>query len=252
MTDTSEFHAQISQLPPPDRTAFLFDFDGTLVDIAPTPDSVVVPDTLKASLRALRGRVGGALGVISGRAIDQIDHFLDDLPYAVAGEHGIAVRHAPGAAIERADLPVMPAAWLEEADAVAARVPGVLVERKRAGFVLHFRAVPAKGDALRAMAERWVGSAPGFHIQAAKMAWEIRPAGVDKGHALNAVMASAPFAGRLPVFVGDDVTDDDAIAQARALGGVGFRLPEDFADPTAFRGFLARLAASGEGASWGV
>jgi len=250
MTTAPDFPDKTGQLPPPERAAFLLDFDGTLVDIALTPDSVVVPETLRASLRGLRALCGDALAIISGRAIDQIEHFLGDIPFAIAGEHGIAVRHAPGAEIERAPLPEMPASWLTEADAIAAATPGVLVERKRAGFVLHFRAVPEVAEALRAKAEGWIASVPGFHIQAAKMAWEIRPSGVDKGHALARLMETAPFAGRVPVFVGDDVTDEDAIARALAMGGVGFKLPEDFPDPSAFRAWLGGLATAKGGNTW--
>jgi len=252
MTVSPDFQDQTGQLPPPAKAAFLLDFDGTLVDIAPTPDGVVVPESLLASLRAIRTLCGDALAIISGRAVDQIEHFLGDVPFAIAGEHGIAIRHAPGAEVERAPLPEMPPSWLQEADAIAAATPGVLVERKRAGFVLHFRAVPHLADELRARAEGWIASMPGFHIQSAKMAWEIRPAGVDKGHALELLMASAPFAGRTPIFVGDDVTDEDAIAKARAAGGVGFKLPEDFADPEHFRAWLASLARSKGADAWVV
>lgn len=228
----------------------MLDFDGTLVDIAPTPEAVVVAPGLPATLLALRRLCGEAFGVVSGRPIEQIDHFLPGVPFAIAGEHGIAIRHRPDAPVERATLPALPPDWLERAERIAAAHPGVRVERKKAGFVLHFRAVPEAGDAVRAEAEALLaGGAPGrFHIQPAKMAWEIKPDGVDKESAVRALMRTAPFAGRLPVFVGDDATDEDGIRGARALGGVGFRIPDDFPDPDAFRAWLSGLAATAPGA----
>ena len=114
-------------LPPLNETAFLLDFDGTLVDIAPTPESVVVPNGLLDSLRRLREACGDALAVVSGRPIDQIDHFLGDVPFAVAGEHGVAIRHRPGGPIERAALPTLPPEWLAQArDLLAGRIQASL------------------------------------------------------------------------------------------------------------------------------
>ncbi|MBV1835384.1 trehalose-phosphatase [Novacetimonas pomaceti] len=245
------FLPRSGDLPPPDRTAFLLDFDGTLVEIAPTPESVKVQAGLLATLRRLRRKCGNAVAVISGRPIDQIDFFLGDVPYAVAGEHGIAIRRSPGAPIQRANLPAVPAAWLKQADELAAKYPGVRIERKKAAVVLHFRGAPDAGPALRHAAEAWVATDPRFHIQEAKMAWEIRPAGIDKGHAVRDLMAAAPFVGRYPVFIGDDVTDEDGIRAAVALGGMGFRIPRDFPDPAAVRAWLAALSGGGDDA-WGA
>jgi trehalose 6-phosphate phosphatase len=95
------------------------------------------------------------------------------------------------------------------------------------------------------------GSNGRFHVQAAKMAWEIRPSGIDKGTAVRVLMQEPPFAGRLPVFIGDDVTDEDGIQAAIALGGTGYRIPEDFDEPESVRRWLASLAA-GEESAWAV
>nr|WP_298794976.1 trehalose-phosphatase [uncultured Acetobacter sp.] len=242
-SSSQEFRLQVPSL---DQAAFLLDFDGTLVDIAPTPDSVVVPDGLLETLRNLRAACGDALAIISGRSIDQIDHFLGDVPFAVAGEHGIAVRHRPGGPIERAALPQVPQAWFDEARNLVAAWPGARLEHKPGGFVLHYRAVPEAGEALRKAAENWVKDTKGiFEVQTAKMAWEIRPAGVDKGYAVSLLMESVPFAGRKPIFVGDDVTDEDGMATAVRLGGLGLRIPADFPNPTAFRNWLASLVEGG-------
>ncbi len=244
--------SRFDRLPAPARAAFLLDFDGTLVDIAPTPESVSVPPGLRDTLLALRRVCGDALAVVSGRPIDQIDHFLPDVPFAVAGEHGIAVRHRPGGSIERATLPSLPEHWIDGCERIASAFPGARAERKKAGLVLHFRAVPEAGDAIRAEAERLIGDGEGaglFHIQAAKMAWEIKPDGVSKENAVLALMQTEPFSGRLPVFVGDDVTDEDGIRGAEALGGTGFRIPADFPDPDAFRAWLHTLSRTAPGAA---
>lgn len=230
-----------------DNAAFLLDFDGTLVDIASSPDRVVVPPGLRETLLALRARCGGALAIVTGRPIAQIDQFLPGVPQAVYGEHGAAFRLRPtGAPIERPPLPPLPAAWLAEAERLTRDWPGTRVERKHAGLVLHYRACPEAGGALYDAARVWLAGRRDFVLREARMAWEIRPAGIDKGKAVAALMARAPFAGRAPVFIGDDVTDEDGIAAAAALGGIGLRLPEDFAAPSELRAWLAGLASGAD------
>ncbi len=227
----------------PDHAALLLDLDGTLLDIAPTPDSVVVPADLLTTLRTLRAALCDALAVVSGRPIEQIESLLQAVPYAVAGEHGAAIRHAPGAAPERPDLPALPAAWLEQAGRVAAGIPGVLLERKAHGFVLHYRLAPAAGPALhRALLSILGGDAAAFTLMPAHMAWEVKPGAADKGRAVHRLMARPPFAGRVPVYVGDDVTDEDGMLAARQLGGSGLRVQENFVDAAGVRGWLAALA----------
>jgi trehalose 6-phosphate phosphatase len=233
-------------LPPFGRAALLLDLDGTLLDIAPTPDSVVVPPGLIADLRALRTCLGGALAVVTGRPIAQVDALLGDAPYAVAGEHGGAIRHAPGQAERRAKLPEPPAEWLAGAAAIAAAHPGALLEPKSRGFVLHYRAAPAHGPALRDALLALIGDAPGFAVLAAHMAWELKPLGADKGTAVAALMQDPPFAGRLPVFIGDDVTDEDGMAAARRMGGAGLRVDNVFATAQGVRDWLAAAARLGD------
>lgn len=225
-------------------TALLLDLDGTLLDFAPTPESVVVPPTLPPALAALRARLGGALAIITGRPVAQIDALLPGLP-AVAGEHGGAIRHAPGAEVEREHHPPVPPAWLDGAEAALAAHPGTLLERKAHGVALHFRRAPKAGSALRALAEGLVAILPSHALLAGNMVWEVRPRGIHKGNAVRALMARPPFAGRTPLFVGDDVTDEDAIAAARALGGIGLKVDEAFGSPQGVRDWLAREAARG-------
>jgi trehalose 6-phosphate phosphatase len=232
-------------LPPIERTALLLDLDGTLLDIAQAPDKVVVPPGLRGILHALRPLLGDALAVVTGRPVETIDALLGDAPFAVAGEHGGAIRHAPGQALERPDLPAPPEAWLAAAGQVAAAHPRVLLERKARGFAMHFRAVPAAGPALREALDALLTGSADFEVLSGQMMWEVRPRGVDKGTAVARLMAHAPFLGRLPVFIGDDVTDEDGIAEALALGGVGLRVPESFDDAAGVRVWLGATAAAG-------
>ncbi len=233
-------------LPDFSRAALLLDLDGTLIDIAPTPDSVVVPPALPLTLTRLRDLLGGALAVISGRVIGQIDHLLPGIPTAVSGEHGGAIRHHKGGQIERPDLPSVPDAWRDAGQALIARYPGALFEPKTRGFVLHFRGAPEAGPILRAALEEMLAPASDrFQLMEARMAWEIRPRGADKGSAVRAVMREAPFAGRLPVMIGDDVTDHEAIDAASALGGGGMLVPDVFGDAPGVRAWLAEVAEKG-------
>jgi trehalose 6-phosphate phosphatase len=230
--------------PAPHEAALLLDMDGTLIDIAPTPDSVVVPPGLTDDLRALRRRCADALAVVTGRPIAQVDALLGDAPFAVAGEHGAILRHGPGLPLVTPDLPSAPQSWIDSAQALAARHPGAAVERKRHGFVLHYRAVPDMAEAFHLALKLLLAERPkDFVLLAAKMAWEIRPVGVDKGRAVAALMASSPFAGRVPVFIGDDVTDEDGIAEAERMGGVGLMVGQDFADAAAVRAWIKQQAA---------
>jgi trehalose 6-phosphate phosphatase len=234
----------LKPLPPPSAAAYLLDLDGTLIDIAPTPSSVVVPPGLTASLHALRRSAGDAVAIVTGRPIAQVDALLGDAPFAVAGEHGAMIRHGPGRPLVTPPLAAVPESWFAQAEALAARHPGAAVERKRHGFVLHYRAVPDLADVFRLALESLLIEQPhDFRLLAAKMAWELRPDGVDKGSAVAALMAEPPFAGRTPIFIGDDVTDEDGMAEAERRGGVGLLVGREFADAAAVRAWLAALAA---------
>ncbi len=228
----------------PASPALLLDLDGTLLDLAPTPSEVVVPPDLCDVLRRLRANLGDAVAVVTGRPVAQIDALLGDAPFAVAGEHGGAIRHAPGATLIRPALAELPEHWPAEAAAVAAQFPGALMERKPRGFVLHYRLAPSAGPALGEAARAIIAAeAEVFTILPAHMAWEIKPRGADKATAVEALMARPPFAGRTPVYVGDDVTDEDGMRAARALGGLGLRVQDVFGTPAGVRDWLAALAS---------
>lgn len=225
----------------PDRPALFLDFDGTLVEIAPRPDAVRVPPDLPPLLARLAGRLGGALAVVSGRPLGELDHFLP-VPIVKAGDHGASLRLGAEAPVETPPLPgPPPPAWRARAAALVARHPGALLEDKAHGFVVHYRLAPAAGEPARALLAALVAEPPGeFTLLAARKAWEVRPRGVSKGRVVATLMARPPFAGRVPVFVGDDVTDEEGMAAARERGGLGLRLQDAFGEPAAFRAWLAR------------
>jgi trehalose 6-phosphate phosphatase len=228
-----------------DHASLFLDFDGTLVELAPRPDAIRVPAALPGLLLRIAGQLCGALAIVSGRPLRDLDRYLP-VPIAMAGDHGAAMRPDPAAPPLHQDLPVPPAQWLARARPWVAQFPGALIEEKRHGFVLHFReAPPAAGDAARALLEHLVGESDGqFDMLQASMAWEVRPRGPSKATVVRALMARSPFAGRVPVFIGDDVTDEEGMAAARALGGHGWRLQDAFGTPAALRAWLA--AAAGE------
>ncbi|MBO0711785.1 MAG: trehalose-phosphatase [Acetobacteraceae bacterium] len=230
-------------LPPFDQTALFVDLDGTLLDIAPTPEQVIVPEGLPDALRALRHRLGDALAVVSGRPVEQLEALLGDAPFALAGEHGGAVRFRPAAQLERFALPAPVPAWYEVAERIAEKHDGVRLERKAHGFVLHYRARPALGEQLGEEIGALIAGSEAFLLMPARKAWEVRPRGVDKGTAVRTLMRNPPFAGKRPLFIGDDVTDEDGIRAAEALGGCGLRVPEVFGGPTEVRHWLARAAS---------
>lgn len=231
--------------------ALFLDFDGTIADIAPTPGSVEVPDGLPSLLRALRDALGGAVAIVTGRPIGQIDGFLGTAVPAVAGLHGLERRGTDGAIVRspppRDDLrDVLP--LLRD---FAAKHPGVLVEDKTYSVALHYRLAPSSKDACRDLAEATVErAAAGWRVVEGKCVFEIGPRDSTKGHAIEAFMSEAPFRGRTPVFCGDDRTDEDGFAVVNARGGVSIRVGRDSATRAAARvdtvgdllDWLARIA----------
>jgi len=235
--------------PPFARAALLLDLDGTLLDLAPTPDEVVVPPGLLDVLRTVFEGLGGALAIVTGRPIDTVDALLGDVPFAVSGEHGGALRFAPGAPIERPDVRPPPCAWIDRAAALEAEFPGSILELKARGFGVHFRLAPAAGPAVqRALSELVAGSAD-FELLHSAMLYEVRPRGIDKGTAVVSLMRRVPFLGRVPVFIGDDLTDEDGMRAARAMGGIGMRVQDAFGDAMGVRAWLSETAARGD---WGA
>jgi trehalose 6-phosphate phosphatase len=204
--------------------ALFLDFDGTMVDIAPQPEAVRVPEPLIGTLQRLHEYLGGGLAVISGRPIEQIDSFLAPLRLPVAGVHGIERRGADGSVTLLSTHPLE----LVEAAArgLAARHAGLLVENKRGSIALHYRQAPElEALCLQTMQEA-VDNSPGLTLLRGKMVAEAKPGGASKGRAIEAFLHEAPFAGRVPVFIGDDITDEVGFSTVQRLGGIGIKVGE--------------------------
>ncbi|MBA3773749.1 MAG: trehalose-phosphatase [Ramlibacter sp.] len=202
--------------------ALFLDFDGTLVDIAPQPEAVIVPSGLVGTLTALNHYLGGALALVSGRPIDQIDAFLRPLQLPAAGVHGAERRGADGS---MKLLSTHPLQYVEEAaQALASRHPQLRLETKRGSLALHYRQAPElEQECLQAM-QAAVEKSPGLTLLHGKMVVEAKPGGASKGGAIEAFMQEAPFAGRSPVFVGDDFTDEVGFATVQRLKGLGVKV----------------------------
>jgi trehalose 6-phosphate phosphatase len=207
-------------LPFPDRdrsVALFLDLDGTLVEIAPAPDQVRVAPGLPALIETLRDRRGGALAVVSGRPIAQIDALLRPAHVAAAGAHGLERRRAddsvvaapPSAAIRTVRDRLLP---------VVAAQPQLVLEDKGVSLSLHYRRAPELEAGCRAAMDAALDGLD-LELLDGKMVLEVRPRGMDKGRAITEFLAEPPFAGRLPVFIGDDRTDEDGFARVNAQGG---------------------------------
>jgi trehalose 6-phosphate phosphatase len=229
--------------------ALFLDFDGTMVDIAPQPQAVHVPQPLLAVLQDLHDYLHGAVAVISGRPIAQIDEFLHPLRLSVAGVHGAERRGADG------QVHLLDTHPLDEVEAAARALaqehPGLLVESKRGSLALHYRQRPELAELCLRTMQQAVDASPGLTLLRGKMVAEAKPGGASKGHAIEDFLSEPPFAGRVPVFIGDDITDEVGFSTVQGRGGLGIkvgvgatvawhRLP----DPTALRTELeAALAA---------
>ena len=209
--------------PPPlaEDCALFLDIDGTLAEFAATPHEVQIDPQLIDALPLLRARYGGALALVTGRSIADVDRMFPALDVPVAGQHGCERRDALGTMHLHASDPVVLAKLRELFSAFAARHPGLLLEDKGATVALHYRRSPELADDVQSMARSTFASAgwDGYSLSEGKQLVEIRPDGRDKGKAIVDFTHEPPFAGRKPVFVGDDKTDEDGFAAVHALGG---------------------------------
>lgn len=238
-----------------DRLALFLDVDGTLLEIAPTPDAVSVPAGLVPLLIDLCHRLDGALALLSGRPLAQLDTLLAPFRPAAAGVHGAELRGVDGLVLEALPSPPLDPALRRRLAAELAALPGVQLEDKGSAIACHYRAAPQAEAGVKALARAAQQAHPELAVLEGRMVVELRRAGADKGRALNALMETPPFAGRMPIAVGDDVTDLDAFRAAEALGGRGLAVgtalapgrPCVFAGPAAVLAWLDGLARAKDG-----
>jgi len=202
--------------------ALFLDFDNTLVDLALRPESVLVPPGLITSLQRLQQGAGGALAIVSGRPLEQIDHFLAPLCLPAAGVHGVERRGADGV-ITQLPVPSIER-LLTHLNPLVAQHAGLLLEVKRGALALHYRRAPELEQACVQAMTAALQHEAGFILLRGKMVVEAKTADVDKGNAIAAFMQEAPFAGRRPVFIGDDITDEAGFAWVQSGGGLGIKV----------------------------
>jgi len=234
--------------PVTDNTALFLDIDGTLLDLARTPDRVKVPHELSRALERLSTRLSGALAFVSGRSLESIDRVFSPFKPAAIGAHGGEMRSANG---EVARSQPLPENVVEIFTGLARNIPGLLLEDKRSALALHYRLAPEARPVLTSAMEKHakIFESEKVHILHGKAVIEARRIGVDKGTAVTVLAKQKPFAGRSILFGGDDTTDLDVFRILPRLGGRGFsvgrRFPgaeHVFESPRAVRQWLARVA----------
>ena len=240
----------IPEPPPPDACLF-FDVDGTLVDIAPTPDAVRVAPGLLDDLAAAERLCGGALALVSGRSVAQLDRIFAPRRFAASGVHGAEFRLADGETWTGAEP--IPAAVRDDVAEMARAFPASLVEDKGFSVAVHYRAAPDTGPLLHDALERIRETRGdlGLVLLPGHFVFELKRRGVDKGAAIAELMRHPPFAGRCPLFLGDDVTDLPGFAAVEARGGRAYAVGRDlpgtrgtFADPAAVRAWLRAFSGT--------
>jgi trehalose 6-phosphate phosphatase len=231
-----------------EKFAFFLDLDGTLLKFTPHPDAVSVDAELRELLEKLRLRSGGALALVSGRSIATLDSLLAPLKLPAAGLHGFERRDAAGVltACQAPDRRMLDDARRQMEQWVRTH-PRLLLEDKGSALALHYRRVPKLGptvvSAVVAIGARLRGS--GLQVQRGHMVVELTPTGANKGSAVAAFMSEAPFAGREPVYAGDDLTDESAFEWVNAAAGLSVAV--NCSRPTAAR---TRLDSVEEVRAW--
>jgi trehalose 6-phosphate phosphatase len=229
--------------------AVLLDIDGTILDLAPTPGAVIVPASLRQSLTRLSRETGGALALVSGRSLHDIDRLFAPLRLPAVGGHGAEIRLSPHDG--ETELAQALNGDLRERLAELADTPGVLVEDKGYSLAVHYRLAPEQEgrvkQAVAAIKADWPKEP--IEVLPGKSVLEIKPAGFHKGAAIRELMQHEPFAGRRPIFIGDDVTDESAFAVMPEFNGMGFSVGRRasgtsycFPAPSDVRGWLERLS----------
>jgi trehalose 6-phosphate phosphatase len=246
--------ADISLVPNLRRCAILLDIDGTILDFAPAPQEVWVPPELRRTLARLDEMTDGALALVSGRPLRDIDVIFSPLQLAAIGGHGAEVRAVPGTEPLR-HTGQLDAALRRKLASVTELGPGILAEDKGYSLALHFRLAPDKSDAVHTAVAAICAKEPRgtVEILPGKMVLEVKSAGVSKATAVCELMRYRPFVERNPIFIGDDTTDEPVFGIISRFDGLGFSVGRvvpgvngHFETPDSVRAWLARIA-SGEG-----
>jgi trehalose 6-phosphate phosphatase len=246
-TGTARLDALVAH---PDAWALFIDIDGTLLDMAPTPDAVEVPPGLVDTLARLADSFNGAVALVTGRRLADVDRFFAPLKLPVSGVHGTEARAGrDGGASALAD-PV-PAGLAAAVRSVARALPGTLVEDKGPALAVHFRSAPDSRAAIERELRRVVGHWGGYALRNGRQVLEVVPKGHSKATGLAWLMQLPAFAGRRPVMIGDDHGDEPALEAAERLGGIGLRVAgehfgadaADFRSPAGVRAWLAGLGS---------
>lgn len=253
-TNPHEIDSPERKTAPLNREIALFlDFDGTLVEIAPSPEGVHLDRRVAPALTVLRDQLGGALALVSGRPIGFLDEVLAPHRFDIAGLHGAQIR-VDDELRSQADAHEGMRGALRDLVRFANSHVGIIVEDKRISAALHWRLAPSlESEALSLMRDIARRMGPGIRLQEGKAVAELVPAGASKGSAIAWLMATPTYAGRQPVFIGDDITDEDGFKAVNAMGGVSVRIGADreshatcrLASPTALRHILLEAADSG-------
>lgn len=231
--------------------ALFLDIDGTLLDIADSPENVSVSEQLRADLAAASKLLNGALALVSGRTIDNIDRLFDPLKLAASGQHGSEWRPTASAPAQPVVDQPLPAGLHAAAAKLATLHPGIVVERKSHALAVHYRHAPALGPEIGARLAQSMSGLEGLMLMPGKFVWEIKDAAQSKGTAVERFLQQPAFANRIPVFVGDDRTDEDGFRAVEKHGGISFavgpmalRRPTlpGFIAPAAVRGWIAAFA----------
>lgn len=237
-------------VPQLDHCAILLDIDGTLLDLAPTPREVWVPPGLQETLLALLARTSGALALVSGRSINDIDLIFAPERFPAVGGHGAEMRIGSGIGAAVTPAPPLEKELKARFAAIAKLSPGILIEDKGYSLALHYRLAPqAEKRIYEAVAEirAELPNAP-IEVLPGKAVCEIKPAGFTKATGVRQLMAQPPFTGRRPIFIGDDVTDESVFAILPDFDGLSFSVGRrcegvagHFDAPRDVRAWLARL-----------
>lgn len=242
----------LARIAPLCSCAYFLDADGTLLDIMPHPEDVVADETLRTLLAGLVGAARGALALVTGRAIKDIDRIFAPLIFPVAGLHGAEIRFPDRSRGNSPNDGAMDGVRQPLADFMAAH-PGLRLEDKGAALAVHFRQAPDLADEVLEFL-RLLAQQTGLAVQEGKMVAELKQAHYDKGNGIAALLANPPFLGRKPVFIGDDLTDESGFVFVNAQGGVSVRVgPTGIAsdahyrltDPASVQAELHRLLADG-------